>query len=759
MTTRREVPGIRPYDGPAGGWGALRATAQAIRQQMESIEAPITLMRTNQPDGFDCPGCAWPDKEHKSTFQFCENGAKAVTWEATTKRVGPEFFQNNTVSSLLQRSDFELEDLGRLTHPLVYDRDTDKFRAVEWDDAFARIGQVLQGLSSPDQAEFYTSGRASNEAAYLFQLFAREYGTNNFPDCSNMCHEPTSVGLPQSIGIGKGTVSLEDFDETELIISIGHNPGTNHPRMMGTLHEASRRDVPIIVFNPLRERALERFADPQNLLEMATYGSTRIASTYFQVDAGGDAAALKGIMKALLAMEAEEGNVLDHEFIAAHTENFDAFAADLEVTAWDDIETASGLSRSDLEQVAIAYAKSNATIVTYGMGVTQHNKGTANVRLIADLLLLRGNFGKPGAGICPLRGHSNVQGNRTVGITEKPSSTFLKQIEDVLGFKPPEAHGHDAVQAMQAMIDGSAKALLCLGGNFAVALPDSEQSFAAMAKLDLSVHLGTKLNRSHLLVAKETYVLPCLGRTELDIQASGRQSITVEDSMSMVHASSGKLKPASEFLLSEPAIIAGIARATLPHSKVAWQELVADYDKVRDLIEQTVPGFEAFNARIRTPGGFRLPLPPTERVWHTPSGKAMFSVYGGVKEDADVYGAENVLRLITIRSHDQYNTTIYALDDRYRGVFGRRDVVFMNEADLAARGLEHGDLVDIETISSGRKLRLKNITAIVYGIAQGSVAAYYPEANVLVPLDFIDKESGTPSYKSVPVHVSRSAQA
>jgi molybdopterin-dependent oxidoreductase alpha subunit len=759
MTTRREVPGIRPYDGPAGGWGALRATAQAIRQQMESIEAPITLMRTNQPDGFDCPGCAWPDKEHKSTFQFCENGAKAVTWEATTKRVGPEFFQNNTVSSLLQRSDFELEDLGRLTHPLVYDRDTDKFRAVEWGDAFARIGQVLQGLSSPDQAEFYTSGRASNEAAYLFQLFAREYGTNNFPDCSNMCHEPTSVGLPQSIGIGKGTVSLEDFDETELIISIGHNPGTNHPRMMGTLHEASRRDVPIIVFNPLRERALERFADPQNLLEMATYGSTRIASTYFQVDAGGDAAALKGIMKALLAMEAEEGNVLDHEFIAAHTENFDAFAADLEVTAWDDIETASGLSRSDLEQVAIAYAKSNATIVTYGMGVTQHNKGTANVRLIADLLLLRGNFGKPGAGICPLRGHSNVQGNRTVGITEKPSSTFLKQIEDVLGFKPPEAHGHDAVQAMQAMIDGSAKVLLCLGGNFAVALPDSEQSFAAMANLDLSVHLGTKLNRSHLLVAKETYVLPCLGRTELDIQASGRQSITVEDSMSMVHASSGKLKPASEFLLSEPAIIAGIARATLPHSKVAWQELVADYDKVRDLIEQTVPGFEAFNARIRTPGGFRLPLPPTERVWHTPSGKAMFSVYGGVKEDADVYGAENVLRLITIRSHDQYNTTIYALDDRYRGVFGRRDVVFMNEADLAARGLEHGDLVDIETISSGRKLCLKNITAIVYGIAQGSVAAYYPEANVLVPLDFIDKESGTPSYKSVPVHVSRSAQA
>ncbi|MDR6380428.1 molybdopterin-dependent oxidoreductase alpha subunit [Paraburkholderia caribensis] len=655
---------------------------------------------------------------------------------------------------MLKKSDYELEDMGRLTHPLVYDRATDTYRAVEWEDAFARIGEILRTLS-PDQVEFYTSGRASNEAAYLYQLFAREYGTNNFPDCSNMCHEPTSVGLPRSIGIGKGTVSLEDFDSAELIISIGHNPGTNHPRMMGTLHEASRRNVPIIVFNPLRERALERFADPQNFLEMATYASTRIASTYFQVDAGGDAAALKGVMKALLQMEAEQGNVLDREFIAAHTEGFDAFAADLEATSWDDIEKASGLTRADLEEVALAYAKSNATIVTYGMGITQHNKGTANVRLIADLLLLRGNFGKPGAGICPLRGHSNVQGNRTVGITEKPSGEFLKLIEQTCGFTPPSEHGHDAVQAMQAMIEGKSKALICLGGNFAVALPDPEASFPAMAGLDLAVHIGTKLNRTHLLVSKETYLFPCLGRTELDMQAGGQQSVTVEDSMSMVHASAGKLTPASEHLRSEPAIVAGMARATLPNSKVAWMELIGDYDKIRDLIEQTVPGFEAFNERIRHPGGFRLPLPPTERQWPTPSGKAIFSVYDGVKEDADVLGAENVLRLITIRSHDQYNTTIYAMDDRYRGVFGRRDVLFMNESDLEEHGLEHGDLVDIETIVSGRQLRMKNITAIVYAIAKGSVAAYYPEANVLVPLDYIDKECGTPSYKSVPVKVTR----
>ncbi|CAG9226166.1 putative oxidoreductase YdeP [Paraburkholderia tropica] len=757
MTKLRDVPGVHPYTGPAGGWGALKATAQAIHDQMESIEAPITLMRTNQPDGFDCPGCAWPDKEHRSTFQFCENGAKAVTWEATTKRVTPKFFAANTVTSLLQKTDYELEDMGRLTHPLVYDRATDTFRPVDWEDAFARIGEILRSLS-PDQVEFYTSGRASNEAAFLYQLFAREFGTNNFPDCSNMCHEPTSVGLPQSIGIGKGTVSLDDFDSTELIIAIGHNPGTNHPRMMGTLHEAARRNVPIIVFNPLRERALERFADPQSMFEMATFGSTRIASTYFQVDAGGDAAALKGVMKALLQMEAEQGGVLDKAFIAQHTSGFDAFAADLDATSWDDIEKASGLARPDLEHVALAYAKSNATIVTYGMGVTQHNKGTANVRLIADLLLMRGNFGKPGAGICPLRGHSNVQGNRTVGITEKPSKAFLKLIEDACGFTPPAGHGHDAVQAMQAMIDGTAKALLCLGGNFAVALPDSEQSFPAMAALDLGVHIGTKLNRTHLLVSKETYLFPCLGRTELDLQSSGRQSITVEDSMSMVHASAGKLTPASDQLRSEPAIVAGMARATLPNTKVPWMELIADYDKIRDLIERTVPGFEDFNRRIRVPGGFRLPLPPTERHWHTPSGKAEFSVYGGVKEDADVLGAQNVLRLITIRSHDQYNTTIYAMDDRYRGVFGRRDVLFMNADDMAAYGIEHGDLVDIETVtSSGRTLRLKNITAIVYSIARGSVAAYYPEANVLVPLDYIDKESGTPSYKSVPVHVMRAA--
>ncbi|MGP2839514.1 FdhF/YdeP family oxidoreductase [Serratia nevei] len=752
MAKRRAVPGVHPYDGPAGGWGALKATAIAVRTQMDTLEAPVTLMRTNQPDGFDCPGCAWPDKEHRSTFQFCENGAKAVTWEATSKRVTPEFLAQNTVTSLLQKTDYQLEDYGRLTTPLFYDAGTDTLRPLGWDEAFQRIAAVLQTLP-PEQVEFYTSGRASNEAAYLFQLFAREFGSNNFPDCSNMCHEPTSVGLPQSIGIGKGTVSLDDFDSAELVISIGHNPGTNHPRMMGTLHELARKKVPIIVFNPLRERALERFTDPQNVIEMATYSSTPIASTYYQVKAGGDAAALKGIAKALLQQDETQGNAVDHAFIAEHTEGFAAFAADLAATRWEAIEAESGLARQDLEQVAAAYAKSNATIVTYGMGITQHNKGTANVRLIADLLLLRGNIGKPGAGICPLRGHSNVQGNRTVGITEKPSVDFLTKLETVFGFTPPKAHGHDAVKCMQAMIDGTSKALISLGGNFAVALPDPEQSFPAMKALELSVHIGTKLNRSHLLVAKQTLILPCLGRTELDLQAGGRQSVTVEDSMSMVHASSGKLKPASELLRSEPAIVAGMAKAVMPSSKVPWDELIEDYDVIRDLIEKTIPGFDDYNARIRQPGGFRMPLPPTERRWPTPTGKAMFSVFSGLHEDETV-ADQDTLRLITLRSHDQYNTTIYALDDRYRGVFGRRDVLFMNDSDLQRLGLEHGDVVDLETALPGCTQRLEGITVIAYNISAGSVGAYYPEANVLVPLHYIDEESGTPSYKSVPIRVT-----
>jgi molybdopterin-dependent oxidoreductase alpha subunit len=755
MAARREVPGIKPYDSPAGGWGALRATARAIRDQMSVSVAPLLLLRTNKPDGFDCPGCAWPDKDHTSTFQFCENGAKAVTWEATKRRVTPDFFAAHPVTELLGWPDHRLEGEGRLTHPLAYDPTSDHYVAITWEAAFARIGAILRALPDPNQAEFYTSGRTSNEAAFLYQLFAREYGTNNFPDCSNMCHEATSVGLPLSIGIGKGTVSLDDFDACDLIIAMGHNPGTNHPRMMGTLHEVSRRGVPIIVFNPLRERALERFADPQDAMEMATMGSTNIASSYYQVKVGGDGAALTGIMKALVAMDTVGGGggtVLDHEFIAAHTHGFDALLADLNAQSWDDIESACGLPRSALEAVAATYAKSNATIVSYGMGVVQHLSGTTNVQQIANLLLLRGNFGKPGAGICPLRGHSNVQGDRSVGITERPSAALLDGIERAFGFTPPRTHGHDAVAAMQAILDGRSKVLVCLGGNLATALPDPAQCQTGMRGLQLGVHIATKLNRSHLLVGKESIILPCLGRTEVDMQATGPQAVTVEDSMSMVHASSGRLQPASEHLLSEPAIVAGIARATLPQSTVAWADLVANYDLIRAGIQAVFPDFADYNARIRHPGGFRLPLPPTERIWRTASGKAEFIKYSG--RGAQAPTGEAMFFLTSIRSHDQYNTTIYSLGDRYRGVFGRRDVLFMNEVDMRDCRLEHGDAVDIlSQLPNGETLRLDNITAIIFDIARGSVAAYYPEANCLLPLDYQDPQSGTPSYKSIPVKI------
>jgi len=755
-----EPRGIRRYSYPAGGWGALRATARTIREQMDAPDAAATLLRTNKPDGFDCPGCAWPDSRHGSSFQFCENGAKAVTWEATKKRVPASFFAGHTVQSLLEWSDHALEDLGRLTEPMAYNADNDRYEAIGWDEAFSRIGALLRALD-PDAVEFYTSGRTSNEAAFLYQVFAREYGTNNFPDCSNMCHEATSVGLPTSIGIGKGTVSLEDFDHCELIIAMGHNPGTNHPRMMGTLNEVARRGAPIIAINPLRELALERFADPQDPLEMATLGATEIASTYLQPKVGGDAAALQGIMKALIEMDDDAGpqaGVLDHAFIAAHTNGFDALAADLREKRWIDIEAASGLPQARLRDVARAYAASSATIVTYGMGLTQHSTGTHNVQQVANLLLLRGNFGKPGAGICPLRGHSNVQGDRTVGITEKPGPDMLARIEQRFGFVPPSAHGHDAVAAMQAIVDGRSKALVCMGGNLAVALPDPEACLPAMRRLELAVHVATKLNRTHLLVGRHAFLLPCLGRTELDEQAGGSQAVTVEDSMSMVHASRGRLPPASALLKSEPAIVVGIASATLPDSKVPWNELVADYDRIRDAIEAVIPGFDDYNARIREPGGFRLPLPPTQRIWKTPTGRAEFLVFDGLQEDA-VVADPAVLTLTTVRSHDQYNTTIYGFDDRYRGVFGRRDVVFMNEDDLASRGIAHGDAIVVETAFGGEGERtLRNVIAVAYPIARGSVATYYPEGNCLVPLDHIDHASGTPSYKSIPVRIRRGSE-
>jgi molybdopterin-dependent oxidoreductase alpha subunit len=763
--TPRSSEGIHAYDGPAGGWGALRAVARALREQMDTVSGGKLLLRNNQPDGFDCPGCAWPDPAHTSAFEFCENGAKAVSWEATKKRATPAVFAAHTVGELLNWPDRDIENLGRLTHPMIYDPASDTYVEIGWDEAFAKIAGGLNALPDPNMAEFYTSGRASNEAAFLFQLFVRAYGTNNFPDCSNMCHEATSVGLPQSIGIGKGTVSLEDFDHAEAIFSIGHNPGTNHPRMMTTLREAAKRGAPILVFNPLRERALERFASPQDPVEMATFRSTPIASAYFQVKVGGDAAALKGIMKAVLERDAADiaeggSGVLDRAFIAEHTNGFEALRADLEAADWAEIVAVSGLERAAMAQAAQVYCTAKSVIVAYGMGVTQHRHGTETVQQIANLLLLRGNFGRPGAGICPLRGHSNVQGDRTVGIDEKAPAALRDGIKRRFGFDPPAEHGHNAVEAIEAIAAGRSKVLIALGGNLAVAMSDPQATFAAMRRLDLAVHIATKPNRSHLLRARESIILPCLGRTELDSQAGGPQSVTVEDSMSMVHASTGRLPPPSPHVRSEPAIVAGIAKAVLgDRHGIDWDGMIASYDRIRDAIEAVLPAFADYNARIREPGGFRLPLPPTERQWTTPSGRAEFLVFPGVDVDPRLHDPA-VLMLTTLRSHDQYNTTIYGLDDRYRGVFGRRDVVFMNATDLAARGLKAGDLVDVSAVPDGPPCPdavLRRQTVVAYDIPPGSAGAYYPEANVLIPLAHFDQRSGTPSYKSVPVKVSASA--
>jgi molybdopterin-dependent oxidoreductase alpha subunit len=752
---KKDVPGIGEYGGPAGGWGALQAVAKAIRSQMTAKDTTI-LLQVNQPEGFDCPGCAWPDPRQGSSFEFCENGAKAVSWEATNKRVTPEFFARHTVAELFGWEDFALEWEGRLTHPMKYDAASDRYLPIAWDRAFAEIGAHLRSLPDPDMAEFYASGRTSNEAAFLYQLFVRAFGTNNFPDCSNMCHEATSVGLPESIGVGKGTVTLDDFDHCDAIFSFGHNPGTNHPRMLATLREARLRDVPIVVFNPLKERSLERFKSPQSPVEMTVGKAVSIATSYYQVKVGGDAAVVQGMMKTLLARGA-----VDHAFIRAHTTGFEALAADLAAMSWDEIESVSGLWRADIEAAADVYANANSVIICYGMGITQHRHGTSNVQQLANLLLLRGNIGREGAGICPLRGHSNVQGDRTVGITEIPGAAFLDNLRSVFGFEPPRAKGHAAVEALEAMRDGRSRALVCLGGNLPVAMPDPQACFEAMRKLDLSVHIATKLNRSHLLVGKHTYLLPCLGRTELDVQATGPQAVTVEDSMSMVHASRGSLPPAAPELKSEPAIVAGIARATLPDSTIDWEGFVADYGRIRDAIEAVFPDFAGYNERVSKPRGFRLDVPASRREWRTKTGRANFIVAARDQRPLARPGVQGVLVLTTVRSHDQYNTTIYGKNDRYRGVTGRRDVVFVNEADLEERGLAHGDLVDIEAVAAhdhaAEPRILRGFVAVAHDIARGAVAGYYPEANGLVSLANFDARSGTPSYKSVPVVIRRTA--
>lgn len=747
------LDGVERYNGPAGGWRALRAVARAVRAQMTDARALLTV---NQPDGFDCPGCAWPDPRHSSSFEFCENGAKAVTWEATAKRVDDDFFKHHSASDLWEWSDRDLEGAGRLTRPLRYNSKTDHYEPIDYAEAFRIAGDALQGLASPEQVEFYCSGRASNEAAFLWQLYGRAFGTNNFPDCSNMCHEATSLGLAESIGIGKGTVTLDDFEQADAIFCIGHNPGTNHPRMLSTLRDAARRGAAIVAVNPMRERGLERFQSPQHIGDMLRPSGVPLASSYHQVRVGGDLAMLKGIMKSLFEMDTTDlaaggSGVLDRAFLAEHTTGLDALLTDLRETGWDEIEKGSGLSRSDIEEMATTYASADRVIVCYGMGITQHRRGTDNVHQIANLLLLRGNIGKPGAGICPLRGHSNVQGDRTVGVTELPTKAFLDRLDAAFMIRSPRRNGHDAVAAFKAMLDGRARAVVSLGGNVAVAMPDPKACFAAFRGLDLAVTIVTKLNRTCLLKARETIIIPCLGRTELDVQASGPQFVTVEDSMSMVHASRGRLRPVADGLMSEPAIVAGLAKATLGTDGIDWENMVADYDRIRDQIAAVLPDFGDYNARVRTRRGFRLTVGPSARDWPTAEGKARILVAPGT--DSTGGKADAQFLLTTIRSHDQYNTTIYGLDDRYRGITGRRDVIFANASDMAQIGLAEGDTVDV--VAAPERI-MRRQTIVLHPIARGSIAAYYPEANSLVPLDDHDPSSGTPAYKSIAVSVRRS---
>jgi molybdopterin-dependent oxidoreductase alpha subunit len=750
--------GLGRYDSPAGGVDALRAVARAVRAQGDSATLGRVLLETNQPDGFDCPGCAWPDPDHRSSFEFCENGAKAVAWEATSKRAGPELFAAHTVTELRDRDDHWLEAQGRLTHPLRYDAATDRYVPAGWADAFDAIGARLRELrreSGADACAFYTSGRTSNEAAFLWQAFVREFGTNNLPDCSNLCHEATSVGLPISIGVGKGTVALDDFARTSLLLSFGHNPGTNHPRMLGTLRELARRGVRIVVFNPLRERGLERFRSPRHAQDYVTPRGVELATHYLQPRIGSDPFVLQGLMKRLLELDAAGSGVLDAGFIAAHTVGFDALRSSLEALDWATIHATTGLDAAAYDTVARLYADSPATIVAYGMGITQHAHGTKSVQQLANLLLLRGNVGRPGAGICPVRGHSNVQGDRTVGIDERPPAALLDRLERELGVTMPRRHGVTVVEAIEAAEAGRIRSLVGLGGNFGVAAPDPSRTLAMLARLDLTVGVHTKLNRTHLHPGHEAWILPALGRTDVDLQGTGPQSVTVEDSMSMVHASRGLQPPPSPHVRSEPAIVAGLAAATLPASRLRWPWLVEDYDRIRALIERCIDGFDDYNARIRAPGGFRLPNAAARRDWRTAAGRATFIPYEGAVELPPAPGA---LRLTTIRSHDQYNTTVYGHDDRYRGVRGRRDVLFVSAAELAARQWQTGDVVDVIVCGDPTR-RLNALTLVEYPVAPGGCAAYFPEANVLVALEHRDAQSHTPAYKSLWVelrqHVSR----
>ncbi|KQR69523.1 formate dehydrogenase [Rhizobium sp. Leaf341] len=758
------MPKITTYTAPAGGWGSVKSLMRQARQSKRPVSILPGLAKQNKPDGFACVSCAWakPAKPHPA--EFCENGAKATFWELTADRATPALFARHTVTEMRSWDDFKLESTGRLTHPMRYDAATDHYVETSWEEAYAAIGAEMKAIQAedPKRTVFYASGRASLETSYMYALLARMYGNNNLPDSSNMCHESTSVGLLESIGQPVGTVRLEDFDAADAMFFFGQNPGSNSPRMLHQLQEAVQRGARIVTFNPLKERGLERFVNPQDPVQMLTQNATQISCQYHQVKAGGDIAVIIGMAKALL--EADDADlqrggkgVLDREFLAQHTTGAEDFIAFVKAQDWLVLEREAGLGRTAITQAAGVYMSAKSVMGIYGMGLTQHKLGVQTVQMLVNLLLLRGNFGRPGAGICPVRGHSNVQGQRTVGISEKPELVPLDKLKELYGFEPPREEGLATVDACQGIIDGTVEAFIGLGGNFLRAVPEQGLMEEAWPRMRLTVQIATKLNRGHLFNGRVAYLLPCLGRTEIDQQASGPQTVTMEDSTSCFHASKGFHAPASDTLQSEICIVAELAKASLAtNPRVPWDTWVDDYATVRDAIEATYPElFTGFNARMHTPGGMEKPLPVRDRIWKTESGKAEFKLPKSLSASFAPDGPD-VLRLMTLRSNDQFNTTVYGYDDRFRGVDGTRMVLFLNKKEMAKIGARAGEKIALETVADdGVARRIDGLQIVPYDIPDGCCGAYYPECNVLIPLWQHAERSKVPAAKSVPVRIVR----
>ena len=737
----------------AAGIPGVTVALKHVFSEMSLKTCAPTLFAVNQMEGFDCPGCAWPDPDdHRSGIgEYCENGAKAIAEEATSKRATPEFFAKHSVQEMSHWSDYKIGKSGRITHPMILKEGATHYEPIEWNDAFDIIGKQLNKLASPDEAIFYTSGRTSNEAAFLYQLFVRQYGTNNLPDCSNMCHESSGVGLSETVGIGKGSVKLKDFYKTDLIIIMGQNPGTNHPRMLSALQKAKRNGAKIISVNPLKETGLTKFKNPQEIGGWIGSG-TALSDQYLQVMVNGDVALLKAIMLIMLEKEeANPGTIFDRKFIEKNTAGYEAFIGDLKKYDLNELAENCGISINQINQVAETIIANEKMIICWAMGLTQHKNGVDNIREIVNLLLLRGSIGKPGAGTCPVRGHSNVQGDRTMGIWEVLKPAFAEKLKDYFDFEPPMKEGYNVVHAIKAMHEKRAKVFFAMGGNFLSATPDTELTAAALQNCDLTVQVSTKPNRSHLITGKTAIILPCLGRTELDVQNNKKQFVTVENSMGVVHQSRGGLKPASEYLLSEPKIVANLAKATLKNSKTNWDALVENYDHIRDAIQNTIPGFENYNERVRKPGGFYLPNGAREGNFKTATGKANFTV----NKISDVELAKGEYLMTTVRSHDQFNTTIYGLDDRYRGIYNGRRIVMMHPDDMTAANLKEGDFVDLSSHYDGVDRFAPKFYVVAYDIPRKCLGTYFPEANPLVPFDKYAKRSETPISKSVVVRVKK----